>query len=171
MKQSIQKSKSIKYMDEFLNHLVALLKPFIVLITTFIVSIFSPIQDVLYVLGLSFLFNIITGIVTDVHVNGKKFNLKKAFDSIFQLTFYGALVFFIHNVAVNLGSHTMGDKGVKYITFIVVYFYLCNIIRNAGLVFPKNKAIVFLYEVMTTQIFTRLKSALFMSINSNKEDK
>ncbi|MEI6752340.1 MAG: phage holin family protein [Paludibacter sp.] len=158
-------------MDEFISNLIAFCKPFIVLITTFIVSIFSPIQDVLYVLGLSFLFNIITGIVTDIHVNEKEFSLKKAFDSVFQLTFYGALVFFIHNVAVNLGNHALGDEGVKYTTFIVVYFYLCNILRNAGLVFPKNKAISFLYEVMTTQIFTRIKSALFMNINSNKDEK
>lgn len=143
-------------------------KPMIMFFIGAIVSMFSPIQDVLYVLSLAFVFNIFTGILTDIHVNKKQFSIKKAFEAIIQLTFFIALIWFTHNVAATLNDVEAGRYAVKGIVYIVLYFYTSNILRNGNLIFPNNSAIAFMYEVFTTQILIRLKN-YFGLINSKTE--
>ena len=157
-------------MYELIDNFYNFIKPFILFIITGIISIFSPLQDILYALFLSFLFNIITGIITDVHVNKKTFEIKKAFDAIIHFTFYIALVYFIYNVSVNLGDADSGRVGVKWATYIVIYFYLTNILRNASKVFPQNQTISFMYMVLTTQIFSKLKDMLGVRSNNNNTE-
>lgn len=154
-------------MLELLHNFLNYIKPFILFAITGIVSVFSPLHDVLFALIMSFAFNILTGIVADVHVNKAGFKIHKAFDAIIHLTFYVALVYFIYNITSSLGDTESGRMGIKWVTYIVVYFYLTNILRNASLVYPKNQTISFIYEVMTTQIISRLKDYFFL----NKNDK
>lgn len=144
------------------------MKPFLMFAITGIVSVFSPLHDVLFALFLSFAFNIATGIIADIHANKEEFKIKKAFEAIVHLTFYVALVYFIYNIALSLGDAESGRIGVKWATYIVVYFYLTNILRNASLCFPNNQTISFLYMVLTTQIFAKLKDML--GIKSNKTE-
>lgn len=121
-------------------------------------SILSPVKNVLYLLLISFVFNIITGIIADVHVNKSKFNLKKAFNAITQLAFYAVCVVFLDYGARLIEEPTIAVTAVKWLTYIVVYFYLTNIFKNARQVYPDNLAINFIYELLSTEIFDRLKS-------------
>lgn len=130
------------------------------LIITAVVSVFAPVKNILSLLFLAFLFNIIIGIITDVNVNKRQFNIKKAFDALAQLLFYFACVVFLDFGATLLNDDTLGALGVKWLTCIVVYFYLTNIFRNARQMFPKNQAIGFIYELLSTEIFDRLKGML-----------
>ena len=152
-------------MENIYNHAV---KPICFFALSVITSLVSPIKDVLIVLAMSFMFNIITGIVTDIHVNHQEFNIKKAFDAIVQLTFYAALVYYIHNSLVTLNYHDMGDKTTVWVTIIVGYYYLTNIIRNSIQLFPKNYALKLIYLILTTKIFLYIKR--FFSINKQDID-
>jgi len=154
-------------MQTFLDHLYGFFKPVILFIVTFIVSIFSPVREAMMVLGLAFLFNLLTGLITDIHVNRKEFSLKKAFDAVIQLSFFGALIFFIQAAGTNLHDPTLAATGVKWVTYIVVYFYLTNILRNATQIFPKNQAISFMYTIMSTQIFSKLKEMIGIKSSDN----
>lgn len=138
------------------------------LIITAVVSIFAPVQNILILLFMSFLFNIVMGIITDVHVNKKQFNIKKAFNALSQLLFYFACVIFIDYGANLLGDLSLGTLGVKWLTCIVVYFYLTNIFKNAKQLYPDNNAITFIYELLSTEIFDRLKGMI--GFNSKKDD-
>ncbi|MEI6554751.1 MAG: hypothetical protein WCL70_04125 [Paludibacter sp.] len=141
------------------------LKPYTVLFITTIAAVFNPIQNVLWVLFATFAFNIFTGIIADVNVNKAKFSLNKAFMAIFQMAFLMALVYYLHGAFTALKMPSLGSESIKWIALLTVYFYTTNIIRNAKLVFPKNKLFAFLYEVLTTEIFNRLKSALMFNID------
>ncbi len=140
------------------------------LIISTVVSIFAPVQNILILLFLAFLFNIITGIITDVHVNKKPFNIKKAFNALSQLLFYFACVIFIDYGANLLNDTNLGTMGVKWLTCIVVYFYLTNIFKNARLVYPENLAIGFIYELLSTEIFDRLKTMGGFKTKKNNEN-
>lgn len=140
-------------------------KPFLIAIIAAVSGILSPIQNVLWVLSATFLFNIITGILTDIHVNKADFSLKKAFAAIFQMTFIMALVYYIHGVFEQLVMDAIGHEIIKWISILAVYFYTTNIFRNATLIYPKNKLFGFIYELLTTQIFARIKRDLLMDIN------
>ena len=94
-------------------------------------SALMPVQDILILLSLGFVFNIFTGIVTDIHVNKAHFDIKKAFNAITQLTFWATLVVFLDYGSRRMGESQMGITAVKWVTMIVIYFYLTNIFKNA----------------------------------------
>lgn len=152
-------------MENIFNHGV---KPICFFCLSVITSLVSPIQDVLIVLAMSFVFNIITGIVTDIHVNNQDFNIKKAFDAIVQLTFYAALIYYVHNSLVMLKFHELGDKATVWITILVGYYYLTNTLRNSILLFPKNMALKILYLILTTKIFLKIRE--FFTISKKDMD-
>lgn len=127
------------------------------LIVTALSAVFDPVENVLKLLFIAFIFNIFTGIIADVHVNKASFSLKKAFNAVTQLLFYMACVVFLDYGSKLIEEQAIGAISVKWLTYIVVYFYLTNIFRNASLVYPSNQAILFIYELLSTEIFERLR--------------
>ena len=150
-------------MDIFLDRI----KEFYWLLLTALFSVFSPVKHALIFLMIAFMFNIISGIITDVHVNRAPFSLKKAFNAFTQLLFYAVCVVFLDYGARLMGDADIGITAVKWLTYIVVYFYLANIFRNARLVYPKSAAINFIYDLLSTEIFSRLKDMI--GIKNNKD--
>lgn len=145
-------------------------KELVYIIIAGIGSALLPVKDILVLLSLGFVFNIITGIVTDIHVNKTSFNIKKAFSAITQLTFWATLVVFLDYGSRRMGEPQMGVTAVKWITMIVVYFYLTNIFKNARQVYPSSQAINFVYELLSTEIFTRLKNIIGYKNNDNENN-
>lgn len=127
------------------------------MVLTAIGSLLFPIREILILLSLGFVFNIATGIIADVNVNKQPFSIKKAFSAISQAAFFMSCVFFLDYGSKLLHDAHIGETSVKWLTLIVTYFYLVNIFRNAKLIFPKNQAIAFIYELLSTEIFSRLK--------------
>lgn len=157
-------------MDEILNRIGSVCKPLYLLFISIVISICSPIKDMLYVLGISFLFNIFTGIVTDIHVNHSDFSLKKAFEAIIQLTFYAALVFFVNNGCRSLGYNPIAQYASSWITLVVFYYYLTNILRNSTQVFPKSKALRLIYMILTTKIFQTIKGYFGIAVSESEKE-
>lgn len=134
-------------------------------------SVLMPVRETLILLFVSFVFNIVTGIITDVHVNHAKFNLKKAFNAVSQLTFYATCVVFLNYGTTLIHEENIGLVAVKWLTYIVVYFYLTNIFKNARQLYPSNPAINFIYELLSTELFDRLKNMVGYKKNSNNDNK
>lgn len=141
----------------------------ILLVVTTIITAISPIMTAFVCLFVGFLFNFMTGLITDIHVNKTEFRIKKGFEAIIMLTFFFALIYYIYQVASSMGDIKLAQEAVKYITYIVSYFYLVNILKNAKLIFPKNKAIAFLYMFLTTEIFNRLKKMIGFSADEEQK--
>lgn len=134
-------------------------------------SVLMPVRETLILLFVSFVFNIITGIITDVHVNKAKFNLKKAFNAVSQLTFYATCVVFLNYGTTLINEENIGIVAVKWLTYIVVYFYLTNIFKNARQLYPGNQAINFIYELLSTELFDRLKSMVGYKKGDNEKNR
>ena len=81
--------------------------------------------------------------------------------------FYAACVVFLDYGSRLLSEPGIGITAVKWLTYVVVYFYLTNIFKNARLVYPKNPALNFIYELLSTEIFDRLKN--MVGYKSRKE--
>ncbi|MEL7600555.1 MAG: hypothetical protein AAGU18_10730 [Proteiniphilum sp.] len=134
-------------------------------------SVLMPVRETLILLFVSFVFNIITGIITDVHVNKAKFDLKKAFNAVSQLTFYATCVVFLNYGTTLIHEVNIGIVAVKWLTYIVVYFYLTNIFKNARQLYPGNQAITFIYELLSTELFDRLKNMVGYKKNNDEKDR
>ena len=120
------------------------------------ISVISPIRIAVWVLLLFFTLNFFVGYKSDQIANRREFSLKKAFDGIRLLILYYALIFIV-NMALGLYNEmALAEGATKFLTWIVSYWYLVNIIRNARLVFPENEGLKFLYDLLTVQILEML---------------
>ena len=136
------------------------IKSFLVMLGAFIASAISPIEGALFILGLSVTVNILYGIRADKVVNEKNFSLKKAWEAIQQMLLFWMLIFVIHSTGSRFEDEALNKIGVKWLTYVAVYFYIVNILKNAKQLHPSNKAVEFLYDVLTTDIFIRLQEMI-----------
>ncbi len=121
-----------------------------------IISVISPIRIAVWVLLVFFTVNFFVGYKSDVQINNRDFSLKKAFDGVKQLILYYALIFIV-NMALGLYEETnLAEAATKFMTWIVSYWYLVNILRNAREVFPGNETLKFLYDLLTVQVLEML---------------
>ena len=107
----------------------------------------------------------------DVNANKNRFNLKKFFDAVKHFGFYLFLVVFVHKAGISLNDLEIGEQGVKWVTIIVLYYYITNIVRNGTIIFPGDKVLEFLYLVLTTQIFNKLKAFFGFKVKEDKDIK
>jgi len=145
---------------DFCTRAYDFIKPIIVLILSAIISVILPVKEVLILLLSAAFFNWFIGYMTDIHVNAAKFSIKKAFEAITQILLYGGLATFIKFSFFMLGDDVTGETIVKYMTYIVIYYYVVNILKNSKEIYPKSKALKLMYEILTTQIYQELKSRL-----------
>ena len=135
-------------MDTFLERLM----DFIKIAWLVIISVISPIRTSIVLLLIFFTINFFVGLKSDIDVHGRDFSLKKAFDAVKQLILYYALIFIV-NMALGLYNEpSLAEGATKFMTWIVSYWYLVNILRNAREIFPANDALKFLYELLTIQV-------------------
>jgi len=129
---------------------------FIKLTWLVIISVISPIRIAVWVLLVFFTVNFFVGYKSDVQINNRDFSLKKAFDGVKQLILYYALIFIV-NMALGLYEEAnLAEAATKFMTWIVSYWYLVNILRNAREIFPGNETLKFLYELLTVQVLDML---------------
>ena len=135
-----------------------------------IISVISPIRTSILVLLIFFTINFFIGLKSDIDVHGRDFSLKKAFDAVKQLILYYALIFIV-NMALGLYNEpSLAEGATKFMTWIVSYWYLVNILRNAREIFPANEALEFLYEFLTIQVLDMILGR-FGFHSQNKIDK
>ena len=144
---------------------IAALKNSFIAIMISISGVLSPVIGVMYILGVTFILNFAGGLYVDINVNHSKFDLKKAFAAVFQMTFLAAFIYYIHMVFGILKMEKFSEDVIKWISILVVYFYSTNIMRNASLAFPKNLLFSFLYMILSTQIFNRIKELFMLNFN------
>jgi hypothetical protein len=135
-------------------------KPLIITVMAWIVSVLSPVSNSLWLLIISFLINIAVGIITAVNAKGEKFSMSKFWDAFRQLVLYIVTVVFIYWTGNLLKDETFTETGVKWVTYIVVYCFFLNIFKNAHILWPKAKAIEIIYLLLSTEVFQRLKDFL-----------
>jgi len=137
-----------------------------------IVAFLKPIEGELSSLFLIFFLNFFFGYLTGSIASGEKFNFKKAFRCIGEAT-----VFFILCLAVfMLGKFKGQQQGalqcVSFITYVIIYLYSTNILRNLRKLFKKDTTpwlvVSFLYYVLRFKFVERIPY-LSEYLNINKE--
>lgn len=123
-------------------------------------------------LGVGFLFNFLMGMGADVSNQNDKddsFSIKKAAEGVKLLMFYAVTIFCVYGMTYK--DQNISETMIKWLTYIVDYFYLTNIFRNAKKIFPENRGIEFIYMFLSTEVFYKLKNVLgFKNINSKEDE-
>jgi len=126
-----------------------------------ILAAFQPLSVAILVLMAVWTLNIIMGIAADNNVE-KPFELKKAFTAAKQLGLIFAVLFIISLATTGYNEKELAFTIAKWGTWIVSYWYVTNVFRNATVVWPKNKGIAFIYSFLTTEAFGYIKNLFKM---------
>jgi hypothetical protein len=142
-------------------------KPILIIVATWLLSIFAPVENTMWILLVAFLLNIIVGIVTAVNAKREHFSMQKFFKAFYEFVLYIIMVVFLYWVGKVQKDAHFAEIGVKWVTWIVLYSYGLNIIKNANKLFPKAKAIELMYLLLSTEVFQRLKD--YLGIKKNEK--
>lgn len=134
-------------------------KNYLLMALTGILGIVSTFQHAFIALFCGFVLNFFMGMGADAADKTREnFSIKKATEGVKLLMFYIVIIFCLYGMTYR--EPRLSDNIIKWLTYIVSYFYLTNIFRNAEKIFPSSKAVSFIYMFLSTEVFIRLKSAL-----------
>ena len=143
-------------MDDILYYYI---KPAFLALWLGLLTVLTNTMPALIALFILWVINFFMGLGADSN-NGKAFSIDKAFNSMKQLSLIGILILIVYGIPYLMKDTIIGERGVKSITYMASYFFITNITKNGKSMWPEWKFIVFLHELLSTQIFFQLKSYL-----------
>ena len=150
------------------------IKNIIVGIVLSVLAYLKPIEGELSALFLIFFLNFFFGYLSGTIANGEDFQFKKALRCVGEAT-----VFFVLCVAVFLMGKFKGQSAgalqcVSFITYVVIYMYATNILKNLKHLFKEGTTpwmvIAFLYYIMRFKFVEKIPY-LSDYLNDKKEEK
>lgn len=146
-------------------------KGFAIGIAGALLAYLNPLQGDFYALLLIFLLNFLTGLLSSFCVYKEKWKFSKAWKCIKESAVFFVLIGSIFFIGEKKGNAEGAMQCVTFVTYSVVYFYSVNILRNLKLLFPKNSAISFLYDIISIEFSKKipgLKNYLQKNENESK---
>lgn len=125
-----------------------------------ILAYFQPIHSVLVSITCLFLINFIFGLVTGIATNKERFNFRKAFDCISEISVFLVILSVIFFIGDHLGANGEAMQAVSTITYTLIYFYSVNILRNLQLLLPWSKSIAALHKIFSIEVLPRISRFL-----------
>ena len=135
-----------------------------------LLAFLEPVTGAMTLLLIVALADILTGIVTDLRVNGTCFRFRKFFFALVCAAVYLLIVALVYTVGLFQDDVQECLFIVKTITYTIIYFYAVNIFRNLRQLLPSNRAIAFLYYLLGLE-FTKKFPALDDFLKKEKEEK
>lgn len=138
---------------------------FITALAAYLNPLYGEIQSLLFIFCANFVFGLLADLLTE---NGS-FSFKKAWQAVIQATCFVVLVCGIFFIGDKKGQPQGALQCVSFVTYAILYFYGCNILRNLQVLMPSgsvgNRAIGFLYYVISVEF---VKNIPFLSNYVNR---
>jgi len=135
------------------------IKDMIIGIFLAIIAYLRPIEGELTALFVIFLMNFLFGYVSGM-VKGEDFNLKKALVCIGHAAVFFVLCAAVYTIGRMKGQMDGAVQCVSFITYIVIYFYSLNVLKNCKKIFvegtPPWMVVSFLYYVLRFKFVERI---------------
>ena len=157
-----------------MEHIADSIKSILLAVGTALLAIWTQFEVAFVALIAGFTWNFLMGMIADAATavrSGKKFSfsLKKAGEGFLLLMIFVITIFAIYYMArVNEG---LPVTLITYLTYIASYFYLTNGFKNASIALPKEKSLRFIYDVLSTEGFFKLKYSLGLKIKNSHDDR
>ena len=119
-----------------------------------------PIEGELWALFLIFFVNFIAGYLAGMIARGEDFQFKKALRCILEATVFFLLCTCIYAVGHFKGQDSGALQCVSFITYVVIYFYTTNVMRNLKMMFRKStppwQIVAFIYYLLRFKFIDRI---------------
>lgn len=117
-----------------------------------VIAYLKPIEAELWTLFLIFFTNFLFGYLAGMIANNEEWDNKKAMRCVGEATVFFILCTTIYAIGRLKGQMSGALQCVSFITYVVIYFYGLNILRNCKKIFRKEIApwyvVSFLYYVL-----------------------
>ena len=116
-------------------------------------SLIIPVHDFIVAIMVLATFNIVMGAIADSY-----WSFQKAFKAFIYLG--GYLLLLLLSVLVGRLMHLPESDiidFISWITWVMIWFYIVNILRNWNIRQPDNKVIAFLYWAVSFKIVEKIK--------------
>lgn len=145
----------IEWLDEVFT--AEKLRMFFVTSISSFISFYTPTADLVVAMICTFVFNIFCGIRADnITAKEKKkcqtFNFKKFRSAIAELCVYLLIIEVVFTVMVKLGDADAAQIVIKTITYLFIYVYVQNSLKNLIATYPKNIALRLVYHLIRFEI-------------------
>lgn len=147
------------------------LKLFVITILSGVYTYLEPVHNPMLVLAFVFCADILAGILTDLIVNKDRLQIKKFLYAVLFLAIYLSIIASTFTI-----GEKMGDKNeilliIKTLTYVLIYFYVSNTLRNLCVLFPYNRPLTFIYYWLGLQIVKKIPDLqTFLNSKRNKEN-
>ena len=144
------------------------LKLLTVTVTGTAISYVQPLHGAMIVLLVLFFGDMFFGILADLIVFRNSLSLKKFLLSFAYVAIYLSIITGIYFVGEKMGDEIQALFVDKLVTYVFIFFYAGNILKNLKHLLPKNQAIAFL-EFLFRLEFVKKIPRLEEFLNKNKE--
>lgn len=149
-------------------------KDFFVSILIAIAAYLKPIEGELFSMFVIFFTNFAFGYVSGM-VKGEDFSLKKALVCIGHATVFFVLCAAIYVIGRAKGQMTGAAQCVSFITYVVIYFYGLNVLKNCKKIFVERTApwyvVSFLYFILRFKFIEKIPYlAEYLDTEKKKKD-
>ena len=124
-----------------------------------VVAYLKPIEGELAALFVVFFMNFLFGYISGM-VNGEDFSLKKAVVCIGHATVFFVLCAAVYIIGREKGQMDGAVQCVSFITYVVLYFYALNVLKNCKKKFVKDTppwlVVSFLYYVLRFKFIEKI---------------
>jgi len=148
------------------------IKNLIIGIVLAVLAYLKPIEGELWSLFLVFFLNFLFGYLSGMIANGEEWDFKKALRCVGEATVFFVLCTAIYAIGRLKGQMDGAVQCVSFVTYLVIYFYGLNILKNCKKIFKKDTApwhvVSALYFVLRLKFVERIP---FLSEYLNTKDK
>lgn len=142
-------------------------KTTIALLST-ILAFLDPVQNAVYLLLFLYVTNLLVGISHDIFINKNRFVFKKFIRSCVEFLVYVGFVCGIYIIGFFQDDKEEAQYVIKIISYLFIYAYSTNILKNLILIFPDNMIFKFIYHVLS---FEFIKKIPYLSDFLNRQNK
>lgn len=146
-----------------------IIKTTIVTFTSALLAFMQPVENAVNLLLFLFVGNLLVGIFHDIFINRNRFHFKKFIWACVEFLIYVGIVCGIYII-----GHFQGDKDeaqyiIKIISYLFIYAYSTNILKNLLLIRPESIVLKFLYFIISLAFVKRIPYLTeFLKQNKNE---
>lgn len=120
-----------------------------------LISFISPVHNAVKVLIFLCIANFLCGLLAGFIRNHEKFQFKKALGCLIEVAIYVVIVLSVYHIGDYMHDNMEAVHVVKVVTYIMICFYIENILRNLKILFPLNPVFAFLHYLIALEFVKR----------------
>ena len=147
-------------LKERITIMVGHIKDVLIGVILAIVAYLKPIESELWTLFLIFFCNFLFGYLSGMIANNEEWDNKKALRCVGEATVFFVLCMAVYAIGRLKGQPQGAVQCVSFITYVIIYFYGLNILRNCKKIFREGTApwhvVAFLYYVLRFKFIEKI---------------